>query len=163
MNRDNILFYILVLALGIYGGYSYGTYKSENFYLTQKKEWDKKIKDKNDELIAKVKKHNTDQLILRDQIDELRAKHEKVVSDINNDHALRMQQSEERSKIYRIRAAASTSDCKQLAEHTARLDSSLEEGRSLVKEFRATVKQLEQDNLMVIKYLLNDREHFNDR
>lgn len=163
MNRDNILFYILVLVLGIYVGYSYGTYKSENFYLTQEKEWDKKIKDKNDELIAKVKKHNADQLILRDQIDELRAKHEKVVSDINNDHALRMQQSEERSKIYRIRAAASTSDCKQLAEHTARLDSSLEEGRSLVKEFRATVKQLEQDNLLVIKYLLNDREHFNDR
>lgn len=163
MTVDKLLGGFILAVIIFFIGFGLG--KSEEYakYLQDELVWKDKISELNRVLKEKNDEHVVQQQKLLDDIILMRVNHEKDLLTLNDNHTLRLQQSEKRSEIYRKRAASSPDQCRQLAEHTARLDYSLEEGRGLVREFTAVVRQLEQDNKKVIEYLLNDREHLNDR
>lgn len=58
--------------------------------------------------------------------------------------AQRLQHSESRARHYQRQARGDTAEQLALAEHAARLDRTLEEGRSLVRELREVVGQRER-------------------
>ena len=59
---------------------------------------------------------------------------------ISSQYSARLQQSEQRAKVYQRQAEGGATECRSLASHAARLDNSLEQGRQLVEELRATVR-----------------------
>lgn len=87
------------------------------------------------------------------QMQEQKDNYEKTISTLNDDHALRLQSSEERANIYKRQAESGTSTAKYLAEHTARLDRQLTEGISLVKELRGVIELRDKQIDTLVKYL----------
>ncbi|UWJ04310.1 putative Rz/Rzl spanin protein [Escherichia phage vB_EcoS_Uz-1] len=71
-----------------------------------------------------------------------------------------MQQSERRASVYKRQAEAGTLECRSLASHAARLDNSLEEGRRLVEELRATVRLRDNQLIELGKQIQADRKLF---
>ena len=89
---------------------------------------------------------------------EAKATHAVALANIKHDYADRLRTSEQRAAIYKREAESGSSQCRDLASHTAELDRSLEEGRSLVRELRETLR-LRDDSLTAVGVkLLADRK-----
>ena len=82
-------------------------------------------------------RRKTDALTL--ELSNAKTKHAVAVVNIHADYAKRMQHSQNRTVVYQRQAEGGTAECKRLASHAAQLDSTLEEGRSLVRELRETL------------------------
>lgn len=92
--------------------------------------------------------------------DELKAANEKHAADlaaVRADYAERLRNSEGRAGVYQRQARGSAAERDTLAEHAARLDASLEEGRQLVGELTATIRQRDRAIDALKKMILNDR------
>lgn len=74
-----------------------------------------------------------------------KGKYEDYLAELARDHASRMLKSEQRAAVYKRKAEGSPIERDSLASYAASLDKSLEEGRGLEQEYRATVEQLERD------------------
>lgn len=74
-----------------------------------------------------------------------KGKYEAYITELARDHANRMLKSEQRAEVYKRKAEGSPIERDSLASYAASLDKSLEEGRRLEQEYRATVEQLERD------------------
>ncbi len=87
------------------------------------------------------------------------AKHdyENALVAIRNTYVVRLSRSEQRAAIYQRQAEGSASDRGDLASHAARLDRTLEQGRQLVEEFRATVGQRDRQLRALGQQIANDR------
>ena len=120
---------------------------------------DKKIEENR----VATQKHVSSQQELILQIQTLRKDYEKKLADIQFDYADRLRESEQRSAIYRQQQAASSNECRALAEHASRLDRSLTEGRELVKRISGNLGQCEVIFKEAVQYLINDRDHLNGR
>ena len=72
----------------------------------------------------------------------------------------RLQSSEQRAAEYQRAAQGSTSQRDDLASHAAKLDRTLEEGRGLVQELGATVRQRDKQLNLLGDQILADRELF---
>lgn len=86
---------------------------------------------------------------LEGQIIDGKLKYEKSLLDINSKYTIRLQQSEIRSETYKRMSQAGTAESYALADHAAKLDRSLEEGRRLVREFRTTLGQRDAELTLV--------------
>lgn len=80
---------------------------------------------------------------LSDELTLSNARHKNELSQYRSDYAERLRLASNRASVYQRQAQGSTIERDNLAEHAARLDRSLEEGRSLVRELRATLGQRE--------------------
>lgn len=96
-----------------------------------------KIKGEQDVL---NRQHSYEVGLLESRLETVNKNYEDTINTITSQYADRMQQSEKRATIYKRKAEAGTIECSSLASHAARLDSSLEQGRQLVEELRATVR-----------------------
>jgi hypothetical protein len=76
-------------------------------------------------------------------------------------YTARLQQSEMRANVYQRQSRGSASERDRLAEHAAQLDRTIEEGRSLVKELRATIGQRDGTIRALRLMVLNDRTLLN--
>lgn len=108
----------------------------------------------------RVEEHTKKQLDLIQELNDAKQRHQTIVSNLRSEFSDRMLESENRGKIYRNRAEAAGAECRALAEHTARLDRSLTEGRELVKEFRADLEQCRVAAQHFTDIIQNDRNHF---
>lgn len=108
----------------------------------------------------RVEEHAKKQLDLIQELNDAKQRHQTIVSNLRSEFSDRMLESENRGKIYRNRAEAAGAECRALAEHTARLDRSLTEGRELVKEFRADLEQCRVAAQHFTDIIQNDRNHF---
>lgn len=97
-----------------------------------------------------------------DALNQANTKHEQALVALRADFARRLQSSEARAGVYQRQAEAGPAQCRDLASHAARLDQSLEEGRSLVWELRATLGQRDQQIRLLGTQLLNDRQLLSD-
>jgi hypothetical protein len=70
----------------------------------------------------------------------------------------RLSQSARRAEVYRSQAEAGTVAARDLAAHAARLDSTLEEGRGLVRELRTTLGLREDQLRLLGKQIMSDRQ-----
>lgn len=75
----------------------------------------------------------------------------------HDEFAERLQQSEGRAGVYSRKARSTEAERDELARHAARLDRALEEGRALVRELGATLKQREVTIRALGGIILNDR------
>jgi hypothetical protein len=76
---------------------------------------------------------------------------------IDRQHQQRLLQSAHRAQVYRDQAEAGAIACHGLAGHAARLDRTLEEGRSLVDEFRNTLEFRDRQLILLGEQILADR------
>lgn len=96
-----------------------------------------KLKGENDAL---SRQHMFEVGQLQARLQTAKQSYEATLDSITSQYAGRLQQSENRAKVYQRQAEGGASECRSLASHAARLDSSLEQGRQLVEELRATVR-----------------------
>ena len=85
-----------------------------------------------------------------------------ALGNLRLDYANRVRSSEERAKLYQRQAESGPDQCRSLASYAGRLDSSLEEGRSLVRELRETLGLRDKQLTAVGNQLLTDRKLFTD-
>lgn len=71
---------------------------------------------------------------------ETRIRYENTVNKLKSTHANELLKSEQRAELYKRYAEANKAKQRALAEHTARLDRSLTEGRELVKQLTETIR-----------------------
>jgi hypothetical protein len=89
---------------------------------------------------TKNREHSYETGLLTSRLDSAKASYESDIDTLTNQYNGRVLQSEQRAKSYQRQASAGATQCLSLASHAAQLDSSLEQGRLVVEELRATVR-----------------------
>lgn len=164
MNLSN-LFYAGLLAAALAGTYVM-TYKLGHYHGNMEilTEWNKANDDRK-EAEAKFQKENaalmaahvTKQQDLEKQLDAQGKHFDELLATASRDFDARLQLSEGRAGVYRRQAEGSRTEQANLAEHAARLDRSLEEGRGLVRELRETLGQRDRTIGILREVIINDR------
>lgn len=83
--------------------------------------------------------------------------HAVALATAKSDYSVRLRSSEDRAGLYKRQAESGPLECGNLASHAARLDRSLEEGRSLVRELRSTLGFRDQQIKALGDQILSDR------
>lgn len=81
-----------------------------------------------------------------------------ALGNLRLDYANRVRSSEERAKLYQRQAQSGPDQCRSLASYAGRLDSSLEEGRSLVRELWETLGLRDKQNHSLSDQIRSDRK-----
>lgn len=131
--------------------------------------WQKADKERADvvtELTQKnldlTRKNQEETTRIADELAAQEAGHAKALADLRADFANRLLQSTTREGIYQRKAQGSAVERDYLASHAARLDRTLEEGRSLVRELRETVGQRDDTIRTLSEQILADRRLINE-
>ena len=159
-----LLFLIIVLlgsGIGFLWGYSNGvdaTYTKwvqvEQGYQAQVAELQEAKKEAEHQF--KIKEGELNERIKQDQI-----AHDAAIAAATRDFTERLRKSEGRAKAYAGMSQAGALERAALADHTAKLDQSLEEGRHLVRELRETLGQREREIKTLGEHILNVYELIN--
>ena len=95
-----------------------------------------------------------------DELAQKETAHAVTLAQLNAEYAGRMQLFEQRANRYKRQAQGGAVEQANLASHAARLDRSLEEGRRMVAELSATLRQRDEQLRAVSTQLENDRSLF---
>ena len=95
-----------------------------------------------------------------DELAEKELSHAVILARLNSEYGGRLLQSNKRASYYQRLAKGGAVEQANLASHAARLDRSLEEGRRMVAELSATLRQRDDQLRAVSKQLENDRNLF---
>lgn len=109
------------------------------------------------ELAAAKATHTLRQKELSDELATSTAAFQATLDGYRIDYDSRLQLATSRAGIYQRQARGSALEQERLARHAAELDRSLEEGRALVRELGATVKQRDRTIYALGQIILNDR------
>lgn len=104
--------------------------------------------------------HSQEMQEIRDGWTEAQKAHITAVAGIRAEYDGRLLNSEKRAGIYQRQAKGSISEQERIAAHAAELDRSLEEGRSLVEELKATIGQRDSAIRALGSMILTDRKFF---
>jgi len=144
----------LLLSASLLGGVSTWAYKkgysSGSSYVQQA--WDKEratllaeaVKVEQDNR-AKETAHRVQTLALEAKLKEAEAQYEEALAGVRADFGGWLRASESRAARYREWSETQSGERDRLADHTAKLDASLAEGRELVAEFRVALGQCQRD------------------
>lgn len=161
-----ILLLLGTLLVGLStGSYLLGSKKGE--YRTQLK-WNQAIKD-HDEAIAKLQGeynalesiHKTESTRISDELTITKKAYTTELDSLRTQYDKRLLGSSERAGYYQRQAESGSLECRGLASHAAKLDGSLEEGRQVVGELKATLGQRESELRLLGTQILTDRKLFN--
>lgn len=147
------LIYIFMIVSIFKLGYYFGS-ESKMKVINEYKERNYKITN---DIRRMEYNHKQIENALTKDLAKLRIEYEENIINLTSDYDDRLRKSDERANTYQ-REASSGSNCTALANHTSKLDRSLEEGRSLVKELREVVRLQERQLDYCIKVIENDRE-----
>ena len=95
-----------------------------------------------------------------DELAEKEKSHAVALVELRREYDGRLLQSDKRASYYQRLAKGGAVEQANLASHAARLDRSLEEGRRMVAELSATLRQRDDQLRAVSKQLENDRNLF---
>ena len=95
-----------------------------------------------------------------DELAEKEKSHAVALVELRREYDGRLLQSDKRASYYQRLAKGGAVEQANLASHAARLDRSLEEGRRMVAELSATLRQRDDQLRAVSKQLENDRSLF---
>ena len=98
---------------------------------------------------------------LNERIKQDQNAHDAAIAAATRDFTERLRKSEGRAKAYADMSQAGTIERAALADHAAKLDQSLEEGRHLVRELRETLGQREREIKTLGEHILNVYELIN--
>ena len=112
--------------------------------------WDASKKATDDEIsnlkVAIARKEAEHSTLSKENSDELartQKEHEQAMVALRTDYTQRLLSSTNRANVYERMSRGTTLERDHLVQHTAELDRSLEEGRSLVRELGQTLRQCE--------------------
>jgi hypothetical protein len=94
---------------------------------------------------------------ISDALVDANKKHDAAVVASTIELTQRLHNSEQRAAYYQRMSTAGTAEQSNLASHAAELDRSLEEGRQLVQELSATVRQRDAQIGALAQQILTDR------
>lgn len=130
-------------ALLLFGTYTLGSRSGE---ASIQQQWDaqvikdKRAEEKQREVNDKAEATHRQQVsALQQELRDAQTSHRIELDRIAGEYAGRLLKSEQRASVYQRQAEGGATECRSLASHAARLDASLEEGRSVVRELRATL------------------------
>lgn len=160
----------LVVALGLYllGSWIYASGSAHGASVVQA-QWDKRqraddqaIQALKDEYDSKEEAHRTKNRIITHELAEAQKSYEVALAEQRAEYDRRLQLSSNRAAIYQRQAESGAAQCRSLASHAARLDQTLEEGRSLVRELRDTLGLRDRQLILLGQQILNDRVLLNE-
>lgn len=165
ISREGALLLLFIVLLGsgfgFLWGYSNGvdaTYSKwvevEQGYQAQVAELQEANKEAEHQF--KIKEGELNERIKQDQ-----AAHDAAIAAATRDFTERLRKSEGRAKTYADMSQAGSIERAALADHAARLDRSIEEGRHLVRELRETLGQREREIMTLGEYILSVHQLIN--
>lgn len=155
--------YLLVVVLGAtiyFWGNSNGQSTVQKKWDAQKVEYQKAMQKLQDKYNALQRNHSYEVGLLTSRLQTAESNYASELARVSSDYDSRMQQSERRASVYQRQAEAGAFECRSLASHAAKLDNSLEEGRRLVEELRATVRLRDSQLIELGKQIQADRKLF---
>lgn len=162
--KKNIIPIIFILG-GLYAAnaiHNSGIAKGEA--IIQKKWNISKEKDKKEVDSLQIKynaletTHRAETTRITHELAEADKKHKVDLANQRSVYERRLLSSSNRSSVYQRQAESGESECRSLASHAARLDRSLEEGRSLVRELGSTLGLRDQQIIMLGNQIKSDRK-----
>ena len=149
---------IVLLGSGLYScGVKSGKEDVQEKWDKEKKQYDSAIEKLRTEYADLELNHRIETQRISDELakEKHRFEMELAMSGAEYDHRLRLSQA--RADTYQRQAQDGAAECRNLADHASRLDSSLEEGRSLVRELRSTLGLREFQIRALSQQIHNDR------
>jgi hypothetical protein len=101
--------------------------------------------------------HQIESQRISDELADANEKHAAAIAALDAGFHERLSNSEQRAVYYQRISASGTVEQRNLASHAAELDRSLEEGRRLVQELSATLRQRDAQNTALGQQILSDR------
>ena len=156
---NGALMLLIVALLGSGFGYLWGHDNGVNATYAKWMEYEQAYQQQVRELEAALTKaeyqFNEKEVALNDRIEENKAAHEAAIADATRTFTERLRKSEGRAKTYAAMSQADADERAALADHAAKLDQSLEEGRHLVRELRETLGQRDREIMMLGEHIQN--------
>ena len=154
---------LLVIVLGaawyVYdAGVDSGSRQVQQQWDTEKATYKKAMDTLKDEYAKLESKVRIDNQRNSDELAEKETAHAVALAQLNLEYAGRMQLAEQRADRYKRQAQGGAAEQADLARHAAELDRSLEQGRRLVAELSATLRQRDDQLRAVSQQLINDRK-----
>lgn len=115
-----------------------------------------------DEYAVKEEAHRTENRRISSELSQANLDHANAIAAVHLDYAQRLRNVEQRAAIYQRQAQGGAIERGDLADHASRLDAALEEGRSLVRELRETLRLRDQQVQSLSNQIRNDRALFED-
>lgn len=115
-----------------------------------------------DEYAVKEEAHRTENRRISSELSQANLDHANAIAAVHLDYAQRLRNVEQRAAIYQRQAQGGAAERGDLADHAGRLDASLEEGRSLVRELRETLGLRDRQVRALSNQIRNDRALFED-
>lgn len=139
-------------------GFSSGAAYVQKQWDREKNAHEKEIARLKDEYDKREEQHRAENRRISYELSQAQKNHEVELSNAAAEFDRRVRSSEQRAQVYQRQAEAGADQCRSLALHASRLDASLEEGRSLVREFGSTLRLRDQQVKALSDQIRNDRE-----
>ena len=149
-------------ALVVFGVYSWGHHNGSKAvqakWDTESQEHALQVARLEGKVQFQEKDHAQKSAAIQQELETARQTYERRLAEFDAEYTQRLRNSEERSRRYSDLAKGGATECRSLASHATGLDQSLEEGRRLVKEFRATIEQRDAQLKLLGEQIITDRE-----
>lgn len=165
------IYAVILLSLVLAIAWGYSAIKQSGFRkgaASVQVKWDKETKKYDDEVARlkgviseKEKAHRADNTRITHELVQANQKHEVELANARAAATERMRLSTQRSAIYQRQASGGAVECGSLASYASRLDSALEEGRALEREYRATLGLRDGQVKALSDQITNDRKLLN--
>lgn len=159
---------ILLVLLSWFGVHVYTSIKDSGRAEVQKL-WDQDkqaqaaaIQKLKDGYAKREEAHRTENRRISSELSQANLDHANAIAAMHLDYAQRLRNVEQRAAIYQRQAQGGAAERGNLADHAGRLDASLEEGRSLVRELRETLGLRDRQVRALSNQIRNDRALFED-
>lgn len=152
--------FLLVLFIGssLHScGVKKGSSEIQEQWDKEKIETQKEITKLKEDYAELEKTHRDESQRISHELSEERKRFEMHLVRADAEYSSRLQRAEARAALYQRQAQSGSFECRNLADHASRLDASLEEGRSLVRELRATLGLRESQIRALSRQIHNDR------
>lgn len=156
-----ILALILVIWYVFSLGSKHGEANVQAKWDQQKKLDSQHIQSEQEKITKQEAQHRTNDRKISDELAKIKANEAGTIARIRGEYALRLQDSESRSSVYRVASEGGSSERAGLASYAAELDRSLSEGISLVEELQATLEVRDGQVKALSSQIINDRELIN--
>lgn len=160
-----IILFVVIALVSFWGyarikqsGFKDGAASVQAKWDTQTNEWNARIDALKAEYEHKEEAHRAENRRISYELSEATRHHDVELATLRSEYEHRLRSSQTRSTIYQRQAEAGASECRDLASHASRLDESLEEGRSLVREFGAALRLRDGQVKALGDQIINDRE-----
>lgn len=123
----------------------------------EKKERDLEIARLKQDFADREEDHRFENRRISSELSQANLDHAAALADARRDYDQRLLHAERRAAIYQRQAQGGATERGDLANHASRLDSALEEGRALEREYRATLGLRDRQIRSLSDQIRNDR------